>query len=171
MEFKVSNVMLETALEYRGAFSLLTQNGNGNVRDVTHCQTNLLDQSLQPDQFLLIRVNFPKVDGSTLGLSGAVKMMLTHLKLVWAVNLIYISMSIHLLRLVNAFSSLSSLIVKFRMSTVHKLEGPPLSWKDVALVTSLRDRMNLVNYEYVACQDAKRGVLILSEKKDLTPRA
>ncbi|KAB2616058.1 alpha,alpha-trehalose-phosphate synthase 1-like [Pyrus ussuriensis x Pyrus communis] len=157
MEFKVSNVMLETALEYRGAFSLLTQNGNGNVRDVTHCQTNLLDQSLQPDQFLLIRVNSPKVDGSTLGLSGAVKMMLTHLKLVWAVNLIYISMSIHHLRLIP--------------SSVHKLEGPPLSWKDVALVTSPRDRMNLVNYEHVACQDAKRGVLILSEKKDLTPRA
>ncbi|KAH9619733.1 hypothetical protein KSS87_019614 [Heliosperma pusillum] len=34
---------------------------------------------------------------------------------------------------------------------------------DVALVTSLRDGMNLVSYEYVACQDAKKGVLILSE--------
>ncbi|XP_050371113.1 alpha,alpha-trehalose-phosphate synthase [UDP-forming] 1 [Argentina anserina] len=34
---------------------------------------------------------------------------------------------------------------------------------DIALVTSLRDGMNLVSYEYVACQDAKRGVLILSE--------
>ncbi|KAB2623534.1 alpha,alpha-trehalose-phosphate synthase 1-like [Pyrus ussuriensis x Pyrus communis] len=34
---------------------------------------------------------------------------------------------------------------------------------DVALVTSLRDGMNLVSYEFVACQDAKRGVLILSE--------
>ncbi|KAL6196653.1 hypothetical protein ACLB2K_032267 [Fragaria x ananassa] len=34
---------------------------------------------------------------------------------------------------------------------------------DVVLVTSLRDGMNLVSYEYVACQDAKRGVLILSE--------
>ncbi|MFS7929432.1 putative alpha,alpha-trehalose-phosphate synthase (UDP-forming) [Helianthus anomalus] len=34
---------------------------------------------------------------------------------------------------------------------------------DIAIVTSLRDGMNLVSYEYVACQDAKRGVLILSE--------
>ncbi|KAM7524934.1 hypothetical protein LguiA_014836 [Lonicera macranthoides] len=34
---------------------------------------------------------------------------------------------------------------------------------DVALVTSLRDGMNLVSYEYVACQDEKKGVLILSE--------
>ncbi|KAF3442343.1 hypothetical protein FNV43_RR16259 [Rhamnella rubrinervis] len=34
---------------------------------------------------------------------------------------------------------------------------------DVALVTSLRDGMNLVSYEFVACQDATKGVLILSE--------
>ncbi|CAI0441029.1 unnamed protein product [Linum tenue] len=34
---------------------------------------------------------------------------------------------------------------------------------DVAIVTSLRDGMNLVSYEFVACQDSKRGVLILSE--------
>ncbi|XP_024960156.1 alpha,alpha-trehalose-phosphate synthase [UDP-forming] 1 isoform X2 [Cynara cardunculus var. scolymus] len=34
---------------------------------------------------------------------------------------------------------------------------------DIAIVTSLRDGMNLVSYEFVACQDAKRGVLILSE--------
>ncbi|KZV44015.1 trehalose-phosphate synthase 1 [Dorcoceras hygrometricum] len=34
---------------------------------------------------------------------------------------------------------------------------------DVALVTSLRDGMNLVSYEFVACQNSKRGVLILSE--------
>ncbi|CAA2988772.1 alpha,alpha-trehalose-phosphate synthase [UDP-forming] 1 [Olea europaea subsp. europaea] len=34
---------------------------------------------------------------------------------------------------------------------------------DIALVTSLRDGMNLVSYEFVACQDSKRGVLILSE--------
>uniref|UniRef100_A0ACD5W4Y7 Uncharacterized protein n=1 Tax=Avena sativa TaxID=4498 RepID=A0ACD5W4Y7_AVESA len=34
---------------------------------------------------------------------------------------------------------------------------------DVALVTSLRDGMNLVSYEYVACQESKKGVLILSE--------
>ncbi|XP_008792292.2 alpha,alpha-trehalose-phosphate synthase [UDP-forming] 1 isoform X2 [Phoenix dactylifera] len=34
---------------------------------------------------------------------------------------------------------------------------------DVALVTSLRDGMNLVSYEFVACQGEKKGVLVLSE--------
>lgn len=34
---------------------------------------------------------------------------------------------------------------------------------DVALVTSLRDGMNLVSFEYVACQRNHAGVLILSE--------
>lgn len=34
---------------------------------------------------------------------------------------------------------------------------------DVAIVTSLRDGMNLVSYEFVACQNVKKGVLILSE--------
>uniref|UniRef100_A0ACD5ZMC6 Uncharacterized protein n=1 Tax=Avena sativa TaxID=4498 RepID=A0ACD5ZMC6_AVESA len=34
---------------------------------------------------------------------------------------------------------------------------------DVALITSLRDGMNLVSYEYVACQESKKGVLILNE--------
>lgn len=38
---------------------------------------------------------------------------------------------------------------------------------DVAIVTSLRDGMNLVSYEFVACQEEKKGVLILSEvRKD-----
>ncbi|GAX74440.1 hypothetical protein CEUSTIGMA_g1889.t1 [Chlamydomonas eustigma] len=34
---------------------------------------------------------------------------------------------------------------------------------DVALVSSLRDGMNLVSYEYVACQSDNAGVLVLSE--------
>ncbi|KAJ1916209.1 Trehalose-6-P synthase/phosphatase complex synthase subunit [Mycoemilia scoparia] len=34
---------------------------------------------------------------------------------------------------------------------------------DVCLVTSTRDGMNLVSYEYVACQAKRHGVLILSE--------
>ncbi|KAJ4909100.1 hypothetical protein Rs2_03721 [Raphanus sativus] len=34
---------------------------------------------------------------------------------------------------------------------------------DVSLVTSLRDGMILVCYEFVACQEARKGVLILSE--------
>ncbi|KAJ5378089.1 uncharacterized protein N7496_005498 [Penicillium cataractarum] len=34
---------------------------------------------------------------------------------------------------------------------------------DVCLLTSTRDGMNLVSFEYVACQDKKKGVLVLSE--------
>ncbi|CAH8381179.1 unnamed protein product [Eruca vesicaria subsp. sativa] len=34
---------------------------------------------------------------------------------------------------------------------------------DVMLVTSLRDGMNLVSYEFIACQETKNGVLVLSE--------
>ncbi|KHF98743.1 Alpha,alpha-trehalose-phosphate synthase [UDP-forming] 1 -like protein [Gossypium arboreum] len=38
---------------------------------------------------------------------------------------------------------------------------------DVALVTSLRDGMNLVSYEFVACQASKKGVLILRAAQSL----
>jgi trehalose-6-phosphate synthase len=34
---------------------------------------------------------------------------------------------------------------------------------DVCLITSIRDGMNLVSYEYIACQKDRRGVLMLSE--------
>lgn len=34
---------------------------------------------------------------------------------------------------------------------------------DVAMITSLRDGMNLVSYEYIVCQKESHGVLILSE--------
>ncbi|KAM0068886.1 putative alpha,alpha-trehalose-phosphate synthase (UDP-forming) [Helianthus debilis subsp. tardiflorus] len=34
---------------------------------------------------------------------------------------------------------------------------------DVALITSVMDGMNLVSYEFVACQASKKGVLVLSE--------
>ncbi|KAI0324657.1 alpha,alpha-trehalose-phosphate synthase TPS1 subunit [Cubamyces sp. BRFM 1775] len=34
---------------------------------------------------------------------------------------------------------------------------------DVCLVTSTRDGMNLVSYEYIACQQQRQGVMILSE--------
>jgi len=34
---------------------------------------------------------------------------------------------------------------------------------DVCLVSSTRDGMNLVSYEYIACQQARQGVMILSE--------
>jgi len=51
-------------------------------------------------------------------------------------------------------------LFKFSANTVYIF---PVSCPDVALVTSLRDGMNLVSYEFVACQDKKKGVLILSE--------
>ena len=50
--------------------------------------------------------------------------------------------------------------VNFRLKIFLSLFFP---CADVALVTSLRDGMNLVSYEFVACQDTKKGVLILSE--------
>jgi len=34
---------------------------------------------------------------------------------------------------------------------------------DVCLVSSTRDGMNLVSYEYIACQQARQGVMIISE--------
>ena len=34
---------------------------------------------------------------------------------------------------------------------------------DIMFVTSLRDGMNLVSFEFIACQKEKRGVLVLSE--------
>lgn len=37
------------------------------------------------------------------------------------------------------------------------------SGADVAMITSLRDGMNLVSYEYIACQKESHGVLLLSE--------
>ena len=37
------------------------------------------------------------------------------------------------------------------------------SLADACVVTSLRDGMNLVSYEYVACQRERHGVLVLSE--------
>lgn len=37
------------------------------------------------------------------------------------------------------------------------------SLADVAVVTSIRDGMNLVSYEYVMCQQERHGVLVLSE--------
>lgn len=34
---------------------------------------------------------------------------------------------------------------------------------DICLLTSTRDGMNLVSFEYVACQDDRQGILVLSE--------
>lgn len=49
------------------------------------------------------------------------------------------------------------------VSFCHLISFFDFIFSDVALVTSLRDGMNLVSYEFVACQEAKKGVLILSE--------
>ena len=59
-----------------------------------------------------------------------------------------------------------NVVLHFRISSKILTDGLDLPMSlclDVALVTSLRDGMNLVSYEFVACQDAKKGVLILSE--------
>lgn len=37
------------------------------------------------------------------------------------------------------------------------------SLADICLLTSTRDGMNLVSFEYVACQDKRNGILVLSE--------
>ena len=37
------------------------------------------------------------------------------------------------------------------------------SVSDVCLVSSTRDGMNLVSYEYIACQQKRHGVMVLSE--------
>ena len=34
---------------------------------------------------------------------------------------------------------------------------------DVCIVSSIRDGLNLVSFEYVACQTARKGVLVLSQ--------
>jgi len=34
---------------------------------------------------------------------------------------------------------------------------------DACIVSSTRDGMNLVSYEYISCQQEKHGVLVLSE--------
>ena len=51
----------------------------------------------------------------------------------------------------------------FSIFCSYELYFSTFSCLDVALITSLRDGMNLVSYEFVACQASKKGVLILSE--------
>lgn len=60
-----------------------------------------------------------------------------------------------------------SQVINRRMKYVSFLASDKFLSSDVALVTSLRDGMNLVSYEFVACQEAKKGVLILSEVRIL----
>lgn len=54
--------------------------------------------------------------------------------------------------------------VHLKHTTVPSSELTALfSISDVCLVSSTRDGMNLVAYEYVACQAERHGVLVLSE--------
>mmetsp|Transcript_12478 Transcript_12478/g.45483 ORF Transcript_12478/g.45483 Transcript_12478/m.45483 type:complete len:973 (+) Transcript_12478:181-3099(+) len=68
-------------------------------------------------------------------------------------------------RINGRFATLSSNPIHYLERNVEFYELCALyALTDVALVTSLRDGMNLVSYEYVACQvDQQKGVLMLSE--------
>jgi len=62
------------------------------------------------------------------------------------------------------FSSLSwtPVIYQYRLIPLNALAGI-YSVSDVALITPLRDGMNLIAKEYIACRKNKLGILILSE--------
>ncbi|ESQ35105.1 hypothetical protein EUTSA_v10006809mg [Eutrema salsugineum] len=67
-------------------------------------------------------------------------------------------------RINGRFGSVSSVPIHHLDRSVHSNYLCALyAIADVMLVTSLRDGLNLVSHEFVACQEAKRGVLILSE--------
>ncbi|KAL3019402.1 hypothetical protein AAZX31_05G081000 [Glycine max] len=70
------------------------------------------------------------------------------------------ALSLLSLEYLNLFLIINILYCKFYANFVFILL---ISYPDVALVTSLRDGMNLVSYEFMAYQDKKKGVLILSE--------
>src|SRR5665648_673419 len=67
-------------------------------------------------------------------------------------------------RINGKFSSLSwqSIIYQYKSLTFNELVAL-YDFSDVGLITPLRDGMNLVAKEYVACQVENNGVLILSE--------
>ena len=67
-------------------------------------------------------------------------------------------------RINGKFGSLSSVPIHHldRSLDFHELVAL-YAITDVALVTSLRDGMNLVSFEYIACQQESAGVLIMSE--------
>lgn len=84
----------------------------------------------------------------------------------WIVLLISTSY-VHFTRLlVINFIYYTYMITALVLVTVHYitcLMSLLFLYLDVMLVTSLRDGMNLVSYEFIACQEAKKGVLVLSE--------
>lgn len=67
-------------------------------------------------------------------------------------------------RINGRFATIEDMPIHYREHTMTFEELCALySVADVALITSLRDGMNLVSYEYIMCQKERSGVLILSE--------
>ncbi|CAN8068850.1 unnamed protein product [Agarophyton chilense] len=67
-------------------------------------------------------------------------------------------------RINGRFATIEDMPIHYREYTMTFEELCALySAADVALITSLRDGMNLVSYEYIMCQKDRNGVLILSE--------
>lgn len=67
-------------------------------------------------------------------------------------------------RINGRFATVEDMPIHYREHTMTFEELCALySVADVAIITSLRDGMNLVSYEYIVCQKEENGVLILSE--------
>lgn len=55
--------------------------------------------------------------------------------------------------------------IRFLHQSIDKIQLAALySASDLCLVTAIRDGMNLVSYEYVACQQKRNGVLLLGKR-------
>jgi trehalose-6-phosphate synthase len=55
--------------------------------------------------------------------------------------------------------------IRFLHQSIDKIQLAALySASDMCLVTAIRDGMNLVSYEYVACQQKRNGVLLLGKR-------
>ncbi|KAI8612256.1 glycosyltransferase family 20-domain-containing protein [Chytriomyces sp. MP71] len=67
-------------------------------------------------------------------------------------------------RINGRFGSVTFMPIHFMHRSVNFEELTAIySISDACVVSSTRDGMNLVSYEYIACQEGKHGVLILSE--------
>ncbi|KAL6941844.1 Trehalose-6-P synthase/phosphatase complex synthase subunit [Hanseniaspora vineae] len=67
-------------------------------------------------------------------------------------------------RINGAFGTIEFVPIHFMHKSINFQELISLyAVSDVCLVSSTRDGMNLVSYEYIACQEKKKGSLILSE--------
>ncbi|KAM1041873.1 hypothetical protein ACFX2I_030952 [Malus domestica] len=127
------------------------------LSDATHCQAILLDQSLQPDQFLLIRVNFSKP--AAIGGVSALLLFPRTLDL-QVVLLIKLTSQVHEIvgRINGRFGTLTAVPMRHLDRSLHLHALCALyAVTDVALVISLRDGMYLVSYEYVACHARMQG--------------